>query len=305
MQFFQKVIWNRPYVLLGFTITFWCGNFVVGEFTTKTSAQPVPPVQLAFFRWFCAAIVLLPFVWRNLLKERISFYPNFPILWITGVSAYAFYNTCIYLALSEVSSNATSLATFQTIFPAVVALLAFMIFRTQFKSQHLVGIILAIFGGFLATSQGNYSNFTGIRLGVAEWWALGAVLSYALYTVLLFLRPQGVSSLVFLWSLIVAGLTVLGPWWAYDTWVLGNRLPINVQTALVLIYLVIFPSIISALCYNRAVQFMGPHIPSLSINLMPFGIAFLVWLSPLPSQLTWYHVISLAIIFLGIYLVKR
>lgn len=305
MQVFERLIWNQPYVLLFLTVTFWCGNFVVGEYTTKLSPEPVPPVQLAFIRWVCAALVLLPFALRGLRAEMPQIRANLPALWIIGVSAYTFYNTCIYLALSNSSSNATSLATLQTIFPAVVAILALVLFGTRLKWANVAGIVLAVIGGFLATSQGDVQNLLSIRLGAAEWWALGAVLSYASYTVLLRLRPAGISSLPFLWLLIVAGLTVLGPWWAYDTWVVGNRFPINGQTLLALGYLMIFPSLVSALCYNRAIQLIGPNVPSLSINLMPFGIAFLIWLSPLPSQLAWYHLISLAVIFPGIWLVRR
>ena len=154
MQVFQRFIWNQPYALLLLTITFWCGNFVVGEFTTKTSADPIPPVQLAFVRWLCAAIVLLPFAWRGLMAERAVIKTHILSLWIIGVSAYAFYNTCIYLALSEPSADATSLATLQTIFPAVVAVLALLLFGARLKPLNVLGIGLAVFGGVMATSQG-------------------------------------------------------------------------------------------------------------------------------------------------------
>ena len=85
----------------------------------------------------------------------------------------------------------------------------------------------------------------------------------------------------------------------------GHRFEITTQSLIALGYLMIFPSLVSALCFNRAVQLIGPSVPSLSINLMPFGIAFLVWLSPLASQLAWYHLISLAVIFPGIWLVRK
>lgn len=305
MQGVFRFIWNQPYILLLLTLTFWCGNFVVGEFTTKVNAQPVPPIQLAFFRWACAAVILLPFAWRGLGQERAAIYAHLPTLWLIGVSAYTFYNTCIYLALSQARSDATSLATLQTIFPAVVAILALVLFKARLKFSNLLGIALAIFGGVLASNQGNLETLASIRFHAAHWWALGAVFSYALYTVLLRLRPEGISSLPFLWLLIVAGLSLLGPWWAYDTFVTGHRFVVTAHTLIALGYLMIFPSLISALCYNRAVQLIGPNVPALSINLMPFGIAFLIWLSPLPSQLAWYHLISLALIFPGVYLVRR
>ncbi len=305
MQAFNRRIWDQPHVLLLLTLTFWCGNFVIGEYTTKISAAPVPPVQLAFVRWVCAALVLLPFAWRGLRAERAAIAANLPALWIIGVSAYTFYNTCIYLALSRAGSDATSLATLQTIFPALVALVALVLFGVRLKWLNAAGIALAVAGGVLATSRGEVQTLRALDLGVAELWALAAVLSYAVYTVLLRLRPEGISSLPFLWVLIVAGLSLLGPWWAWDTWVAGHRFPVNRHALAALAYLMIFPSLISALCYNRAIQLIGPGVPSLSINLMPFGIALLLWLSPLPSQLAWHHLISLALIFPGIWLIRK
>ena len=305
MTIFRRLVWDQPYVLLLLALSFWAGNFVVGEFTTKISAEPVPPIQLAFLRWVFAALILLPFAFRSLQAERRIIRANLPALWVTGVGAYAFYNSCLYLALSYESSSATSMATLQTIFPAVVAVLALLLFGARLKVANIVGICLAVVGGFIATGQGDFSNLKQIRLGAAEYWALGSVLAYALYTVLLRLRPAGIPALAFLWLLIAAGLTVLAPLWAIDTWIMGNRFPINSQNLLALGYLTIFPSLISALCFNRTVQLIGPSVPSLSINFMPFGVALLIWLSPLPSQLTWYHLISLAFIFPGIWLVRR
>ncbi len=305
MQAFNRLIWNQPHVLLLLTLSFWCGNFVIGEYTTKISSTPVPPVQLAFFRWGCAALVLLPFAWRGLRAEGTAIAANLPALWIIGVSAYTFYNTCIYLALSRIGSDATSLATLQTIFPALVAVVALILFGARLKGVNVVGIALAVTGGLLATSRGEFQALHRIDLGIAELWALAAVLSYAVYTVLLRLRPAGISSLPFLWVLIAAGLSLLGPWWAWDTWAAGHRFPVNAQTLAALAYLMIFPSLISALCYNRAIQLIGSGVPSLSINLMPFGIAMLFWLSPASSQLAWYHVISLALIFPGIWLIRK
>lgn len=305
MQVFNRLIWHQPYALLTLTIMFWCGNFVVGEYTTKVTEHPVPPIQLAFVRWVCAAIILFPLAARSLWTERKEIFQHFPVIWIIGVSAYSFYNTCIYLALSYDGSNATSLATLQTIFPAVVACLGFIIFGVRINFSNTTGIILAVLGGTVATSQGDLFAALKIQIGMAERWAFLAVLSYALYTVLLRLRPNNVSSVPFLWMLIISGLTLLTPWWAWDTFANGNQFPFSGEIVWALIYLAIFPSLISALCYNRAVQLIGPGAPSLSINLMPFGIAILFWISPLPSQLAWYHLLSLAMIFPGIWLIRK
>ena len=86
------------------------------------------PVQLAFWRWVLALAILTPFAWRSLRAEMPVIRQHLPALWIIGVSAYSFYNTFLYLALEQPASDATSIATLQTIFPAVVAILAFILF---------------------------------------------------------------------------------------------------------------------------------------------------------------------------------
>ena len=56
---------NRPRLLLGLCALFWAGNFVLG----RAMHEAVPPVGLAFWRWAAACLLVLPFVWRPLLRQ--------------------------------------------------------------------------------------------------------------------------------------------------------------------------------------------------------------------------------------------
>ena len=70
----------KAYLMLIFCAFFWSGNFIVGKFATL---YEVPPLTLNFFRWLIVWIILIPFTFRDVLKNirviKIIFY-NFNIL---------------------------------------------------------------------------------------------------------------------------------------------------------------------------------------------------------------------------------
>ena len=55
---------------------FWSGNFIVGKFATL---YEVPPLTLNFFRWLIVWVILIPFTFRDILKNikviKKNFYP--------------------------------------------------------------------------------------------------------------------------------------------------------------------------------------------------------------------------------------
>ncbi|RPH41915.1 MAG: EamA/RhaT family transporter, partial [Desulfobulbaceae bacterium] len=50
---FLKII-DSPYLLLTLAVFFWAGNFIVG----RAVRADIPPVGLAFWRWFVASVLV-------------------------------------------------------------------------------------------------------------------------------------------------------------------------------------------------------------------------------------------------------
>jgi drug/metabolite transporter (DMT)-like permease len=63
-QFFR--IYDHPYLLLVLAVLFWAGNFIVA----KLVPEGIAPIGLAFWRWFGAAILILPIAIPQLKKDR-------------------------------------------------------------------------------------------------------------------------------------------------------------------------------------------------------------------------------------------
>ena len=57
---------NQPYLLLTLTSLFWAGNIVLARHV----AGHVPPLTLSCIRWIATFLILLPFAWPHLRKDR-------------------------------------------------------------------------------------------------------------------------------------------------------------------------------------------------------------------------------------------
>ena len=79
-----------------------------------------------------------------------------------------------------------------------------------------------------------------LNLGLAELWTFaGRPFLRGLYG-LVTPAPCGLSSLPFLFILIVMGFTILGPWWAIDGYINDNQFPWVARGGIILGCLAIF-----------------------------------------------------------------
>ena len=55
------------YILLILASLFWAGNFVIGKFA---SIYEIPAFSLNFYRWFFVWIILFPFTYKEIYKNK-------------------------------------------------------------------------------------------------------------------------------------------------------------------------------------------------------------------------------------------
>ncbi|OYX90949.1 MAG: hypothetical protein B7Y76_14880, partial [Sphingobacteriia bacterium 35-40-5] len=72
----------------------WSGNFIIARF----AQNKIGPVSLAFFRWFTATLILIPFVWRKTNEEWpiIQKYGKY-LFWV-AITGITLFNTLVYIA---------------------------------------------------------------------------------------------------------------------------------------------------------------------------------------------------------------
>ena len=72
---------HSPALLLSLTTLFWAGNAIVG----KLAVGQISPLELSFWRWVLAGVILAPFAWRAAIRDLPFYRQKFwPIFFLAG-----------------------------------------------------------------------------------------------------------------------------------------------------------------------------------------------------------------------------
>jgi drug/metabolite transporter (DMT)-like permease len=105
------------------------------------------------------------------------------------------------------------------------------------------------------------------------------------------------------WITFALGALMLLPFYLWETFA-RRAVRWDGLTGAAVLYVAIFPSIISFLCFNRGVELIGANRAGLFLYLMPlFGGAMAMFF--LGEQLQWFHGAGMVLIVAGILLAVR
>ncbi|MBW4521920.1 MAG: DMT family transporter [Scytolyngbya sp. HA4215-MV1] len=289
-------LFNFPYLLLTLTVLFWAGNAVLG----RAVHDQIPAVGLAFWRWFCAFLIVLPTTWRYLRRDWQQILRHWKMMWLLSALGVACFNTLFYKGLHF--TTAINAVLMQSSMPLMVVLLSYLFFRETLTIWQAIGILISSIGAIMVIIHGDWHLLVTLSLNRGDLIVLLGVAGYATYTALLRLRPV-MHPFSFLTVTFALGSTLLLPLYIAET-LSGHPVPLNSVTILSVGYVAVFPSILSYLFYNRGVELIGANRAGLFIHLVPvFGSMMAVLL--LGEHLHWFHGVGFALILSGIFLVTR
>ncbi len=289
-------IWHAPYLLLPLAPLFWSGNFVLG----RAVRGAVPPVGLAFWRWAIAAVLLIGFSWRHVMRDWPIIMRHRGVLLLLSLLGVASFNTLVYIGLQwTLAVNGLLL---QSMMPVMIVALSYLLFRETVTPVQILGIVISLIGVVVIAGQGDLTVLRTLSLNLGDGLILIAVAAYAAYSVLLRKRPP-LHPLSFLAVTFTTGALLLLPAYLWEH-VSGREVNVNSQTLFAIGYVVIFPSILAYFCYNRGIELIGANRAGLFIHLMAvFGSLLAVLF--LDEAVRLYHAIGIGLIVAGIVLVTK
>ena len=163
-----------------------------------------------------------------------------------------------------------------------------------------MGIAVSLLGVLVIVTRGELRTLLEQHLNHGDLWVLGAVLSWALYSVCLNWRPAGLDPLSFLATTVGIGVLLLLPLYGWDS-AQGAAFQPTAVTLGSIAYVALFPSVLAYIFWNRAVAELGANRAGQFMHLMPaFGaIESMLFLG---ERLYGFHWLGIALIALGIYL---
>lgn len=283
-----------PAVLLVLTTLFWGGNAVVGKFALNYMSG----IELSFWRWVLAFLILLPFAWRACLRDLAYYRRHLGLLLLLALLSVSLYNSLQYLALQF--TTAINVGVVSATMPLEVFLLTWLLGQERANWLQKWGLLLALVGVCWVVSRGDLQVLTGMQLNPGDLLMLTAVFGFAIYSVLMKKLPPELDKLGLLLLLIFIGIFGILPFYVWD--ISGREtFSLNRDTVLILAYVAIFPSLLSYYFWNKAVLLGGANQAGLYTNLISV-FASLLAVVFLGETFRVYHVIGMAAIFIAILL---
>ncbi len=283
-------------MLLSLTSLFWAGNAIVG----RSAAGHIPPVTMAFIRWAGAFLILLPFAWPNFRRDWPAIRARLPLMLMLSATGIGAFNTLQYIALE--STTALNALLLQSAMPLFVALWSLALFGTRLTLAQALGVAVSMTGVGVILLKGNLLALSGIALNGGDLIFITALIIFGFYSVMAPRQPA-IEPLSFLSFTFGVGALSLVP---FVIWEIVARPPmqITVGNLASLAYIMIFPSILAYLCYNRGVQLIGANRSAPFFHLVPlFGSVMAILF--LGEQLHVYHAAGYALVLTGIVVAAR
>ncbi|WP_291856444.1 DMT family transporter [Bradyrhizobium sp.] len=295
---FQPVRWlnHQPYLLLTLTSLFWAGNIVLARHVSGH----VPPLTLSCVRWIGTFLILLPFAWPHLKRDWPVLRTHLPMMVLLSATGFAYNNAISYWAMQY--TEALNALLIQSAGPLFVALWLLVLFGIRLTPAQLAGITISLAGVLTIILRGDFGTLAGISFNRGDLMFGSSLVSFGLYSALMPRRPV-THALSLISFTTCCGALLLLPFsiWEFST---GVRLKLDLLSMATLAYVVIFPSTLAYMFFNRGLALIGPNRAAPFFHLVPvFGSAMAILL--LGEQLRLFHLVGYALVLAGVLIAAR
>jgi len=290
----QTTTTGKAYLYLTLTMACWAIGVVVGRGVHET----IPPIGLSFWRWFGGALVLLPFVAKELkrtwpiVKARSGLFfalGGTIVISSTGLLLSVNYTTAINATLVNASQ------------PVITALGAWAIGQAKLKPVQIVGILAASIGILVMASQGDWDVLAHFRFNSGDVIIFVATFGYAAYALGTPRLPHEMGLFSSLFVICVAGSLILLPFYVWES-VAIRPIPATWNAVAACATLAFFMTVFSVYWWNLGNRTVGPARAGIFVNFFPVFSALLAIIF-LDEKLHLYHIAGAAFVSAGILLV--
>ena len=279
-------------LILLITTAFWGGNFVVG----KVVVNYIPPFMMSLGRWIIALFLLIPMLYKKgwpKFDEWKGYWFQITILSLSGIVGFT---TLVYFAVKY--TTAVNAALVNSLTPAVIVLLSWIVLSERLTKIQLLGILVSIIGVIIVISRGSAATFINFQFNIGDLLMIIAVILWGIYSIIMKKLTVHLSSLaVTTLSAIIAMMFLL----PLTFWELINteRVIFNATTVFGLIYIGVFASVLAFLGWNNGVIKLGPGKAGVFINLIPVYAALFSFLF-LNEKLQIHQITGGIIVIIGV-----
>lgn len=287
-----------PYLLLTLASLFWSLNWVIGKALVGT----VSPLLLTFLRWAIAVAAMAPFAWPHVRRHAHVVRRRWRTIAWLGFWGTGLHNAFAYVGLQY--TTATNGVILNSAIPVLIILCGWALYRDTITRVQALGVAVSLAGVAAILSAGDAAALARLTVNHGDLIVLVGMVFWAVYTVCLRDRPEGLPPLALLFCCGVVGVLLLAPMAAWEFATGDGRFAATPASLAALAYVGLFPSFLGYVFWNRAVAQVGSNVAGAFVHLMPAFGSVLAW-AFLGERLVAYHLAGIALILAGIALAAK
>ncbi len=285
------------FILLFIAPALFASNMLVA----RATADSVPPVALAFWRWAIALAILLPFTGRALWRDRAALRREWPDLLVLGALGMGVCGAFVYIGAD--TTTATNIGLIYAASPILIVVLARIGYREPLSALQGLGVAISLVGVLIIVVRGDIAVLSSLGFTAGDLWILAATTGWAVYAVLLRHRPSDLAPMTRFAAITAGGVLILLPFHVGEA--LAGEVPaLDWTTLLTFLFLALVPALGAYQAYGRIQRSLGAGPTSLLMYLIPLYNSVLASLL-LGERLEPYHFFGALLVLPGIYLATR
>ena len=285
------------HLLLALTALLWAAHWIVA----RAVVPHVTPLAMAFWRWAFAIVILAPFAWVHLWRDRAALRAGWKAVLFFGTCGTVLYNGIGYLGIEQ--TTATNAVLLQSVTPGVIPLAAWALFGERISPRTALGLLISFSGVIAIVARLDPGELGALQIERGDLWLLANVLLWSIYTVCLRWRPAGLHPLSFMLAVMLAGMAGGIPAYMLDL-AAGGHTEWRMGVVFGILYLAVFPSILCYLMWERGVAEIGAARAGAYLHLIPLAGSLMAILF-LGERLQLHHAAGIALILAGVTIVSR
>ena len=129
-----------PYILLFVQPIFMATNIIVA----RGGVEYVPPISLAFWRWLTVFLILFPFFYNEILKNKKYINKEFWKLFFLGSMGCGICGAFPFIA--GMSTTMANMGIIYTSSPIFIIILSVIFFNDKINFSRVIGLLLCLIG---------------------------------------------------------------------------------------------------------------------------------------------------------------
>jgi drug/metabolite transporter (DMT)-like permease len=286
-----------------FLLLFLCASmFVSNTVGARFAGDLVPPLSLAFWRWTTVAIILTPFVWKDIRRYRSIMWEERGRLAFFAVSGMGLTGTTIYFAGQ--TTSALNIIVIYGMAPVLIALGASLLLRERGGWGLYTGLLIAFAGVLYTVAAGELGTLLNMTFVAGDAWAFLSAICWAVYSVSLVRYPTRLPPFLRMWAVGGLGAAFILPLALAIETFQGQPYPFRLDTVLLILFLGTVPSAGGYTLHAHLTRVLGASRTGVMTYLTPLSGSIMAYFV-LGEGLEPFHLIGGGAVLFGVWLTTR